>query len=131
MADGLTRRFEARRLGLLAALLALAGQVAFGAVVPRDDTLRAAFAELAAASFICHTDAADQKSPAPHHRAPDGALCLFCQAVAQAGILLAPVPLPFRLPTLQPVHDALPPPSRAPPSRALVAAYPRGPPPLA
>ena len=118
-------RLGFRRVGLLWALLALAGQLAWGATVP-DPAL-----QQLGLGVICHAGRAGGAPTAPAHRAPDCALCPLCAALA------TPVPTLGRAPALPPpravavVPAVVLPPATAPPPEPLIAAQPRGPPALA
>lgn len=114
------------RSGLIAALLALATQIAWGAVVP---PLALATVDL---SVICHSNGTKgEHPPAPRHRPTDHALCVVCQGLAMPAPTLSGVPpLPAPRPLLVADGVVLPPPT-APPSAAPLAAKPRGPPSLA
>jgi len=120
-----------RLLGVLIAAIALAGQIALGALVPQGTTPETQLAELATTSFICHSeDKPDSRDGKPHHHAPDCALCPLCQAIAQSGALIHPSAISLLVPLIAPVSNAVPPPSRATPLFGLATVYPRGPPPL-
>jgi hypothetical protein len=118
---------RARLLGLLAAAIALAGQIALGAVILRTPSIQSEAATLASVSLFCH---AGNSRPVPHH-APASRLSALAQAVAGAASLLGParpcLPAPT-VPTLLALHAAAP---RAPPQTVRLAAQPRGPPALA
>jgi len=110
--------------GLLLALLALAMQLAFGAVVPRIEIA----STLAGATAICHADeTSDQAPPAPHHPA-DCPICPLCVSLSGPAFALTAHPA---LPTPRVVMVApavVLPPATAPPSTVVLAARPRGPP---
>lgn len=84
-------------VGLWLAMAALAMQLALGAVVAGPGMADGAGA-LAFASTICHvqTAAGTDKAPA-RQKAPCGAACPLCLAIAQAGALLVPATLAFRI----------------------------------
>ena len=113
-------------LGLLLAVLALAGQLALGTVVLPEDTEAAA---LGAANILCQTGAPEQPPAAPQHRrAPDGALCPLAAALAMPGAILTPAPL-LPLPLTAGVRmAAVTPRPRAPPARPLRISLARAPP---
>jgi hypothetical protein len=116
--------------GFLLAVLALVCQLAFGALLPAEEASARQLAALDAVSVLC--DGSAPTTPghgAPHHHhAPDCALCPLCIAMAAHGAILASAP-PLPTPTSEPVAQAaFPPPARAPPSRAVRIAFPRGPP---
>lgn len=115
--------------GLLAATLALVGQLALGTVIPLDEAPRAQLAALDAASMLCHPGGNGQ---APlHHPGIGHALCPLFLASAIPGAWAAPAPILPAPPPALALRRATPPPARAPPSPVLIAAYPRGPPSLA
>jgi hypothetical protein len=117
--------FRFPRLGLIAALLALAGQLALGASVPSPAL------ELSGFGVICHAGGDTGGPPPPSHQAPDCALCPVCATLAvQAPLLAAPPMLPAPRAVRVARRTILPPPT-APPVVALLAAQPRGPPVLA
>jgi hypothetical protein len=124
-------RQTVRRLGLLAALVALAGQVAFGAIIPAEIVPRMQLAALLAGAVICHahapSDPSDRKS-SPHQS--DCALCCLCHALARVGALLAPPLVALAPPAMLAVRRAFLPPARAPPPPTFSTTYPRGPPAL-
>lgn len=128
----LSRRFEirARLVGLTAAVVALAGQIAIGAVVPQVAATPSQLAALAAVSFICHAhgNAGDDQKPMPGHHAPELTLFPLSEDLTQFGALLSP-PLVFLAPPgAQAVRVSFVPPARAPPSCFFGSAYARGPP---
>ncbi len=127
MARKLTHRFAgpARRLGLIVAVLAVVGQVAFAGMM-LVETTRAA---LGGQSFICHV-AEGGTAPAAHHHGNDCDTCPLCQAFAEASALAAPSSAPeLPAPALAwQRRGAMPPPARAPPVLAAAAPWPRGPP---
>ena len=113
------------RLGLIAALLALAGQIAFAATVPQPVLARIAFGTL------CQTDAHGKAPTHPRRQVPPRAVSPLCIALAMPAMPLAAAPpLPPR-PAPVTVALTLPPPATAPPSLVSLAAPPRGPPALA
>lgn len=134
MLTGLSRRFRRsfRCVGLMAVLAALVSQLALGAVVIPDDP-QSNLAALDAASVFCQSgnDAQGGKRPPVQRHAADCALCPLTISLALSTVILTPEPL---LPEPG-LGRALPagtrPQSRAPPSHAFAAAYPRGPPNLA
>jgi hypothetical protein len=110
--------------GLLLALLALAMQLAFGAVIPRIAIASA----LAGATAICHADETPDEAPPTPHNPADCPICPLCVALSGPAFALT-------------THQALPtprvvvvapavvlPPATAPPSTVELAARPRGPP---
>ena len=114
-----------RRLGLAAALLALAGQLAWAATVPQPVLALLAF------GAICHTDKTGHAPGRPGKHVPAGAVSPLCVAVAMpAPPLAASPPLPAPRGVLVRVALRLPPAS-APPALFGLAAAPRGPPALA
>ncbi len=115
-------RLRFPRLGLLAALLALAAQLAVGAVVPSP---LMGFGQ----AVICHADApagtpGKQHAPLPMH-------CPLCAAMATPSPLLATAPPIARTARVFFPFAASPAPAIGPPARFFLAAQPRGPPPLA
>ena len=119
--------FRARqppRAGLLLALMALAVQLA-AASITLPLTVPAVTVDRLVASSICHPGQAPAHRPAPRHT-----VCPLLQAVAQAGMLLVAPTVTLDAPAAVAWRPAMPPPARAPPSPALVSAYPRGPPAL-
>lgn len=115
-------RFRVPRLGLLAALFALAVQLAVGAIVPSP---LMGFGD----AVICHADA-PAGVPQRHH-APLPMCCPLCAAMAAPAPLLATAPPIVAVARVFYPFAALPPPATGPPARVIFAAQPRGPPPLA
>ncbi len=119
-------RPRAPRFGLLAALLALAAQLAFGAAVPHPALGEPGF------GIICHAGQDEGSLPArPGHHAPDCAICPLCLSLTAPAPTLGEtpfVPVPRVRATLSPV---VLPPATGPPAFAVAAAQPRGPPTLA
>jgi hypothetical protein len=113
---------------LLAAILALAGQIAFGAVLADAGEISGQSATFAAATFICGPETGSGHQVPAHHHAPAGTLNPLLLALAQSGTLLAPVDPMVAAPAAPALRQAPRPPARAPPSTVLAAAYPRGPP---
>lgn len=115
-------RFRFPRLGVFATVLALAAQLAVGATVPRP---------LAGFGYgvICHADA-PPGTPGQHH-APLPMRCPLCAALATPTPLIASAPLLVRSARIFFPFAAPPPPATGPPVRFVIAARPRGPPPLA
>ncbi|MBN9507509.1 MAG: hypothetical protein J0I21_00175 [Alphaproteobacteria bacterium] len=108
------------------AAVAIAVQLAAASVVVLPSAPVQALEGLIAAS-IC--DGVDTHGPeSHHHHAPACTLCPLCQAIAHAGMLLAPPGFTLAAPTHVKLRMALLPPARAPPARDAGAAYPRGPP---
>jgi len=119
----------ARLFGLWTTVLALAGQVALGAVVPGPEMGEAGRRSLPFTIAICHaggTTDSDSGAPQPH-RQGNCALCPFCLAFAQAATLSSPPLIYFHYEPTQIVALAFVPPARAPPLRHLTT-YPTGPP---
>jgi hypothetical protein len=131
MVRWISARFKhtSRRLGLLAAVVALAGQVALGAVVPAEIVPRLQLAALIAASVICHAPDApgsgDRKSP---HPLPDCALRCLNHVLARIGPTLAPPPVLLTPPSRLAMRVPWLPPARAPPLRLISTANARAPP---
>ena len=113
------------RFGLLAALLALSAQLAFGAAVPQPALGEVGF------GIICHSGTNGAAPTQPGHHAPDCALCPLCVALAMPGpTLTAPPPMP--VPGVVVVlASCMPPPQTGPPYFPVRSARPRGPPSLA
>ncbi|MGH7155690.1 MAG: hypothetical protein ACREF3_17325 [Acetobacteraceae bacterium] len=116
-------RLHLLRIGLLASLLALAGQLAFGATVPAVG--------LSSLGVICHAGAAHGKPVPPWQHDPGCLLCPLCATLIAPGPILVPSPM---LP--RPRAVAAEPASVSPAQSAQVvtipaAAQPRGPPSLA
>jgi hypothetical protein len=127
------RRFRlcTRLPGLLLAMLALAGQIAFGGLVPPVDAAESPLAGLDSLGVICHaaSEGNPGESPAPHRHSPDCAICPLCVAMtAPAAALLSPGPMLPAPPTDTVTAESPRPPARAPPSAPPRAAQPRGPP---
>jgi hypothetical protein len=119
-----------RRCGALLALLALAVQLAAVALVLPAAASRAAAAQPWVAP-ICHADAGPHDAPhGPLHRPLlPCAACPFCQAVAQAGLLLGPAAAPvLAAPDIRGASLPALPPSDPSPAAPLAAPFPRGPP---
>jgi hypothetical protein len=123
---------KTRLFGLVAAIVALAGQVALGAVVQRVTSPQAELAALAAVSIICHAShnsgSDDGKSLPPP--VSDWALCPLDHALAHGWTLLTPSLIRLAPPTMLAARTTFTPPARAPPFRFLTSVYPRGPPAL-
>ncbi len=115
--------------GLLLALLALLCQ-AFIVVVPMAHVSEpAAFAGIP----LCHggtsADADAGQPAAPHRHDVPCALCPVCQALGSVALLPVPTSACLAAPTQMAAPVAPPPPSRAPPVAAVLAAiFPTGPP---
>ena len=115
-------------LGLLVAVMAMVSQLALGATVLPDDRPAGPTAALTALVVFCQTGHLLGDKPVPAHRMPQTTLrplsvTLALPAAIPVSAILLPVPstaLPLRVVPL--------PPARAPPSLAVMAAYPRGPP---
>jgi Protein of unknown function (DUF2946) len=122
---------EARLPGLLLAVIALAVQLAAASIVPWTAVPQTSLNRLVATS-ICHSDgvAADQDGMPSRHQSPDCAICPLCQAIAHADVLRSSVSAALLAPTLAVSRVAALPPARAPPTRRVAAAAPRGPPEL-
>ena len=124
--------------GMLMAVLALLGHVAFGSAVPAQAA--PGILGLSASPFgdipICRSgapDPADNGAPTGHtHHGTQCALCPACHVLAAAAVL--PVPTPTVAPPLAAPAGRRPllPPARGPPATVVLAAtYPTGPPRLA
>ncbi|HEY1935492.1 MAG TPA: hypothetical protein VGG99_26075 [Acetobacteraceae bacterium] len=118
--------------GLPLVLLALAVQIAVGAIVLQPQMME--LMQLSQTSPICHANTpADDHSPAAPHRAPHCMFCPLCAAVATSGHVLSgaqpPLPVPPQIVALS--REGMPPPATAPPVASPNAAQPRGPPILA
>ena len=111
---------------MLAALVALAGQLALGAVAVPDQSPRTRLAALDAASILCRSGntPGDRERPPAHHEQDRASFPLSVAVAlpAPSGPLL---PAAGGILALRPVGL---PQARAPPARASPAAYPRGPP---
>ncbi len=119
------------RFGLLAAMVALVGQLAFGSLVAPDDAAASRLAALDAISILCDGHSTpDPGGRAPHrHHAADLALCPLVAALAVPGCIL---------PTASPLLAARSratgarcwerPPGRGPPPATARVAPPRAPP---
>ncbi len=111
------------------AAVAIAVQLAAASVVVLPSAPVHALDGLIAASICDGAEgAANGGQGSHHHHAPDCALCPLCQAIAHAGVLLAPPAFAFAAPIHVTLRMALLPPARAPPAREVGAPYPRGPP---
>ena len=128
----ITRLQPAWFLGLLLAVLALAGQLAVGALAPADAAVDRQLSELAALTSQCKgTPPADPGRDSRHRRLPD------CAPAASSVELVLPGFLPSPGPALPPplAQGAAPLASlvsaRGPPSRRVGVGFPRGPPVLA
>ncbi len=117
-----------RLFGLLAAAVALAGQIALGAVILRTPAGPSETATLASVSLFCHAGGTTQPVP---HRAPAVRLSALAQALAQAASLLGPTKPCLPAPSAPALFVLRPLSPRAPPAAVRLAAQPRGPPPLA
>ncbi len=118
--------------GLLLAVLALAGQLALGAVVLPDAPARSQAEALDALSVICVAEAPVQPQPERRHpHRPECALVALSAALAlPAAMLLPAAPLP--VPTVGVLlRQAVAVSARGPPSHASYLGFPRGPPVLA
>jgi len=114
---------------LLAVVLALAGQIASGARAAPDDPAAALLRALDRATIFCRSGVTHRPQDAPvrHHGVGDACVMQTSARVGQLGILGAAVLLPPPNPGHAVRSDGLPQ-ARAPPRRAIVSAYPRGPP---
>ncbi len=120
--------------GLLLAVLALVGQLAFGALVLPDQAVaqEQSVAALNALSILCDSSAPGPTGPQPghHHRSADGVLCPHAVAFELPFAVLPTspgVPAPQE-PLVQ--RAGLPPAARAPPAPPRAVPPPRGPPSL-
>lgn len=116
-------RLHLLRIGLLMSLLALAGQLAFGATVPERG--------LTGVAVICHAGAGHEK-PVPPRRHEHR--CMFCPLCATLAAPAPPLVSPPVLPKLpafvaEPAVISLPRIARL--ATIPAAAQPRGPPSLA
>ncbi len=123
-------RRPTRLSGLFAVVVALVGQLAFGAVIVPAATIPTQLAALDAASVLCQPGHPPHGPDAPAHprRAPDCALCPLDAALGLQALVLTPAPV---LPAPGGgviLRTGARPPVRAPPGRVVEAAYPRGPP---
>jgi len=125
-------RMQPHRFGLGLAALALFGQLALGALVPRQaqETVASLFPWI---NSICHADASANPGSGGDrqpHPLPGWIVCPFCLALS--------VPLAHASAPVQAPHPPVfwvawrPSPrlARAPPSHEACSAYPRGPPAL-
>ncbi len=125
----LPRRFQhrLRPVGLLIAAVAMAGQLAFGAMAdPLPPSGR--YAALAALSILCHGHQQAPDRPAPSRRIPFVAVCPFGVALPMPVAVLPPfmtLPAP---PSALALRIAQTPRPGAPHAQAVLTAYPRGPP---
>ncbi len=122
----------ARFFGLIAAAIALAGQIALGAVVLRAPAPQSELARLDAVALLCHVGGppGGESKTLPRH--PSGVqLSALAQAVAQAAGLLGPASVWLRAPVVPARFILRPLSPRAPPAGVRLAAQPRGPPTLA
>jgi hypothetical protein len=129
-----TRRFagRARFLGLLAAVLALGGEIALGAVVIAPPTVPTAFSTVSATAIICHAGSPSDGPAKPLRRqSPDPGLLAVMQAVAQSATLLGAPAIFLAAPAVTALPLRRPPVAHAPPDLVRLAAEPRGPPPSA
>jgi hypothetical protein len=129
-----SKRLHHWRPGLLAALLALAAQLLFGAVAPDADARPTPDQQLAALladpGTICHGDVGGGQQT-PHHHGIDCLLCPYCAAVIAAAMPRGDGPMLPR-PRDGPIAIAIAAPdSVTPPPAPCLAARPRGPPILA
>jgi hypothetical protein len=110
--------------GLFLVLLALATQLALGAMVPRS--MFAVTAEVTPP--ICHAGGIPGDAPAAPHAPADCLMCPLCVSLVASAFTLpvAQVLAPDR--EIIVARAAIPPPSRAPPGAVALAAQPRGPP---
>ncbi len=126
-------RFAARGrfFGLIAAVVALAAQIALGAVIVRAPSPQSELASLDAVAVICHTGgvaAGAAAGKALPHRPPGVRLSAIAQAVLQAAGLIGPASFFVPAPSLWARAAARPFSPRAPPSLARLAAQARAPP---
>lgn len=126
-------RIGKRRFGLFAAALALALQMTVGMARPAETASQQLDALLKVASFCgdgAH-GAVPSNAPPLHHHAPDCALCpLNGGMTSPLAILVEPAWLPVAFMEREPPAFVRPL-TRAPPARAVLPAFPRGPPLLA
>ena len=118
-------------LGLLVAVMALVSLLALGATVLPDDRPADPTAALKALVVFCQTGHPLGDKPAPAHRMPQATLCPLSVTLALPAAIPAPMVFLPAPPGALALRFGAPPPARAPPSLAVMAAYPRGPPFLA
>lgn len=120
-----------QRLGASLAVLALCAQLALGVLVPRDAQATVA-ALFPWTNAICHSGSAQPPAqPGKHAPAlPGWMVCPFCLSLSVPLPNPAAPPITARPPPVWVVWRPLPPPARAPPSRAVNSTQPRGPPTL-
>ena len=122
-------RFLVRLPRMLALVIALACQIASGAVPPAEAGAVSASEALAAATVLCQPGHhPSEHTPAPHHHATDSALLRAAAANASDHALAAATPVATPTPFLTRIGAVRLPPARAPPAAPLASAYPRGPP---
>ncbi|WP_162800624.1 hypothetical protein [Acidibrevibacterium fodinaquatile] len=114
-----------RRVGLIAAVWAVIGQIAFADLM-QVEAMRVL---LGAQNVICHVGDGGTAPTAPHH-GTDCDTCPLCQAFAEASLLAGPAASPaLPGPSLAwQRRGNVSPPARAPPALVLAGAWPRGPP---
>ncbi len=115
-------------LSLWLAILALAGQMALGAVVPGAAAPQPDDGLTPFTRVICHTGAAPFGGTPPQHGRSDCALCPLCFAASHAGAVLLPVSPHIGARAAIQINAYLAPPASAPPSRPAAIPYPTGPP---
>jgi hypothetical protein len=118
-------------LGLLVAVLAIVSQLALGAMVLPDNRPADAVAALDALSVLCQAGHPVGDKPVPAHRGSQAALNPLSVTLALPAAIPVPAAWPLGPPATLVLRIAPPPPARALPSVAAIAAYPRGPPLLA
>lgn len=112
--------------GLLAVVLALAGQLVLGMVVPNPDAARIEEA-LRSALVRCSPDAPRDGDGSRHHDG-DGLPCTLASAAALPAPLLVPFAVVPEPRGLMPARASRPNVSRAADATVPGAAFPRGPP---
>jgi hypothetical protein len=119
--------------GLLVALLAIASQLALGAIVLPDEASarEQSVAALDALTIFCSsaTPTAPDDAPKHHHRhAQDCAICPLAVALAMPAAVLASAPALPPPSSRAADRAALPPPARGPPAQPRYTPPSRGPP---
>jgi hypothetical protein len=117
-------------VGLWMAALAFAALLSMGSAIPAGLAVGGTDPGTPFIFSICQSAHGSGGRSSPVRHSPSTcAICPICTALMQAGVLLPPAPPAMPALRSAGLAEAALPPARAPPSIAVGAAYPRGPPP--
>ena len=122
-------RYKTRLARLVAVAFALACQISAGAAVPMQDAAEAQSRLVTSAAIFCQsgTHPARRDGAPLHRQVPDHGLCRVLSTHSHAMAVLDDAPV-LPAPATVRTGGANLPGARAPPTRSLAAAFPRGPP---